>query len=36
MLFWGWGYVSDEVLQIKVGASEAPKLPTFAVVPNIV
>lgn len=35
MLFWGWGYVSDEVLKIKVRASEAPKLTTFAAETNI-
>lgn len=35
MLFWGSRYVTDEVLQIKVRAAEAPKLTTFAVQPNI-
>ncbi len=35
MLFWGLGYVTDEVLQIKVRTAEAPKLSTFAVQPNI-
>lgn len=35
MLFWGSGYVTDEMLQIKVRAAEAPKQTTFAVHPNI-
>lgn len=35
ILFWGLGYVTDEVLQIKVRTVEAPKLRTFAVQPNI-
>lgn len=33
---WGLGYVTDEVLQIKVKTAEAPKLSTFAVQPNII
>lgn len=35
ILFWGLGYITDEVLQIKVRTAEASKLSAFLVQPNI-
>lgn len=35
ILFWGLGYITDEVLQIEVRSAEAPKLSAFSMQPNI-